>query len=146
MKNILPHLNIDNFCSFFPRGNRRLSKKSLNVQKWKNMLVLLKDLGYALDFFSTPSKHEYFLLIFLFLHYITSQHLFLNVYIIDAYFKLKDVIKVLVMKQANALLLMESLNDTKQAANFKEILLDVGVSYLDSEQTLKILSRRVDMK
>ena len=56
-------------------------KKSLNVQKWKNMLVLLKDLGYALDFFSTPSKHEYFLLIFLFLHYITSHHLFLNVYI-----------------------------------------------------------------
>ena len=50
------------------------------------------------------------------------------------------------MKQANALLLMESLNDTKQAANFKDILLDVGVSYLDSEQTLKILSRRVDMK
>ena len=42
--------------------------------------------------------------------------------------------------------LMESLNDTKQAANFKDILLDVGVSYLDSEQTLKILSRRVDMK
>ena len=50
------------------------------------------------------------------------------------------------MKQANALLLMESLNDTKQVANYKDILLDVGVSYLDSEQTLKILSRRVDMK
>jgi len=65
---------------------------------------------------------------------------------LDAYFKLKDVINVLVMKQANALLLMESLNDTKQEANFKDILLDVGVSYLDSEQTLKILSRRVDMK
>ena len=122
-------------------------KKSLNVQKWKNMLVLLKDLGYALDFFPHPLSMNIFCQFFF--SYITLHHnicFWTSTYIIDAYFKLKDVIKVLVMKQANALLLMESLNDTKQAANFKEILLDVGVSYLDSEQTLKILSRRVDMK
>ena len=67
-------------------------------------------------------------------------------YFIDATFKLKDVIKVLNMKQAQAILLMESLNDAKQAVNHKDILLDVGISYLDGEQTLKILSRRVDMK
>ena len=64
----------------------------------------------------------------------------------DAYFKLKDVINVLQMKQANSILLKESLTDVKQAANYKDILLDVGVSHLDSEQTLKILARRVDMK
>ena len=50
------------------------------------------------------------------------------------------------MKQANSILLKESLTDVKQAANYKDILLDVGVSHLDSEQTLKILARRVDMK
>ena len=50
------------------------------------------------------------------------------------------------MKQAQAILLMESLNDAKQAVNHKDILLDVGVSNLDGEQTLKILARRVDMK
>ena len=78
---------------------------------------------------------------------IFSQHVLHEDVKLDAYFKLKDVISILVMKQANALLLMESLNDNaNQTVNDKDILMDVGLTYLDREQTLKIIARRVDMK
>jgi len=78
---------------------------------------------------------------------IFSQHVMQNdPKLQDASLKLKDVIKVLNTKQAQAILIMESLNDEKQAENYKDILLDVGVTNLDGEQTLKILARRVDMK
>ena len=78
---------------------------------------------------------------------IFSQHVMQNdPKLQDSSLKLKDVIKVLNTKQAQAILIMESLNDEKQAENYKDILLDVGVTNLDGEQTLKILARRVDMK
>ena len=50
------------------------------------------------------------------------------------------------MKTPNAILLNESLNDAKQAANAKDILREVGVTCLDGDQVIKILNRRVDLK
>ena len=44
-------------------------KKSLKVEKHAGTP---KGFRIRIGFFSTPSKHEYFLLIFLFLHYITT--------------------------------------------------------------------------
>ena len=50
------------------------------------------------------------------------------------------------MKRANAMLLLETLIDPKQTTNAKDILVDVGINFLDNEQAVKILRRRVDLK
>ena len=76
---------------------------------------------------------------------IFSQHV-LDESKLESYIQLKEVISLLNLKQANALLLMESLGDAKQAKNHKEILAEIGLNSLDSDQALKILRRRVDMK
>ena len=65
---------------------------------------------------------------------------------LEAHFQLQNVIKLLNMKQANAMLLLETLNDPQQASNLKEILTDVNIQFLDGEQAVKILKRRVDLK
>ena len=60
--------------------------------------------------------------------------------------QLKDVIFLLNMKQANALLLLESLSDPKQTNNYQDMLNEVGVSNMDGDKAVKILVRRVDLK
>ena len=65
---------------------------------------------------------------------------------LEAHFQLQDVIKLLNMKRANAMLLLETLIDPKQTTNAKDILVDVGINFLDNEQAVKILRRRVDLK
>ena len=65
---------------------------------------------------------------------------------LEAHFQLQDVIKLMNITQANALLLLETLNDPQQISNLKEILADVNIEYLDGEQAVKILTRRVDLK
>ena len=65
---------------------------------------------------------------------------------LEAHFQLQDVIKLLNMNQANAMLLLETLIDPKQTTNAKDILVDVGITFLDNEQAVKILRRRVDLK
>ena len=65
---------------------------------------------------------------------------------LETHFQLIDVITILIMKTPNAILLNESLNDAKQAANAKDILREVGVTCLDGDQVIKILNRRVDLK
>ena len=65
---------------------------------------------------------------------------------LETHFQLKDVIEILTMKNANAILLQDSLNDVKQAMNAKEILKDVGITALAGDQVVKILNRRVDLK
>jgi len=65
---------------------------------------------------------------------------------LEAHFQLQDVIKLLNMKQANAILLNQSLNDPQQFSTSKDILSDVGIQYLDGEQAVKILNRRIDLQ
>ena len=71
---------------------------------------------------------------------IFSQHILVEN---EDYFQLKDVIDLLTMKQANAILLLESLQENESA---KDVLNDVNLVHLEKDQALKILRRRIDMK
>ncbi len=76
---------------------------------------------------------------------IFSQHV-LDQSKLESYSQLNDVIHLLIMKQANAILLLETLSDAKQQSNYPEILKEVGITHLKGEQAVKILNKRVDLK
>lgn len=76
---------------------------------------------------------------------IFSQHV-MDESKLTTYKQLRDVVHLLNMKQANALLLMESLSDPKQADCYENMINDVGLRHLDSDQAIKVLRRRVDLK
>ncbi len=59
--------------------------------------------------------------------------------------QLKEVCRVLTMKQASAILLYESLSDSKQESNDRDILKEVGINVLESDQVKRVLGQRVDL-
>ena len=73
----------------------------------------------------------------------------------DSYEQLQEVCKLLSLKQANALLLLESLKNVEKLSKIdlvtsrkdgKSILEEFEIIFLDFEQGIKILKRRIDLQ
>lgn len=73
----------------------------------------------------------------------------------DSYEQLQEVCKLLTLKQANALLLLESLKNVEKLSKIdlvtsrkdgKSILEEFEIIFLDFEQGIKILKRRIDLQ
>ena len=72
---------------------------------------------------------------------------------LESFEELRDVCKLLTLKQANAIRLLESLKSEAKVAQAESknssgmsILDEFDVHFLDPEQSIKILKRRVDLQ
>ena len=62
----------------------------------------------------------------------------------ESYKELREVCRLLTLKQANAILLLESLKSKKDDG--KRILEEFDVHFLTAEQSVKIINRRIDLQ